>query len=337
MFSFLRVLFTFFFIHFPFSLGSWVPDFLPCDPESEILVFKSEPGEPAAKFCSIWNPDFSYNGYRCCGKLPLPRRKKRRHWRCAPKRKGSYCNEMTAEQRDSIQLLQSGQLGDELSLIQEQMSKNREQAYCSVNNGFLAHGRPLLPTQQNRIRLKSQDRCLNFGTDAMVGMLEWIGRQIAKLSPDAYLVVGDISGPRGGCLMGRSGRRGHASHTSGQDADVGFLPKNFKPHLDSQFSYQFDPGKNWEFLKKVFVNPFACIQFVFLDRKHIRALKKFAQNDPLWASVSRWIRHMPGHKNHFHFRIGRGVGPVGCELDTRPDFETGEDGESEDEDLSGRR
>ena len=166
----------------------------------------------------------------------------------------------------------------------------------------------------------------------MVGMLEWLGRQLKEqYSGEPYkgsrLLIGDISGPKGGCLYGPSGRKGHASHTSGQDADVGFL--NFKAGVDSpaQFSREFNLTQNWSFIKKILKNPFACVKVIFLDRHNIHSLSKFAQKDEDWQKYSRFIRHMPGHKNHLHIRIGDGPGQPGCSPDAKPELETEDDGD----------
>lgn len=215
-----------------------------------------------------------------------------------------------------------------------------EQAFCTVNNGFLANGRRLIATQQNRIEIRSPEKCTNFGTDQMVAMLEWLGREVKKAysAPEfngVRLVVGDITGPKGGCMYGRSGRRGHASHTNGQDADVGFLSVRRNQKSLIQFHQEFDPKISWWLLKKIFKNPYACIKVIFLDRKHIRALNKVAHNDPEWKSFHRFIRHMPSHKNHFHIRIGNGPGLPGCIPGARPELESeetdGVEGEVEEE------
>ena len=224
----------------------------------------------------------------------------------------------------------SGQISDVMNLLTREMGQRGDQAFCTVNNGFLVRGRPIVSTSQNRIVLRSPDRCLNFGTDAMAAMLEWLGREIGKTyskesQSGVKLVLGDVSGPRGGCLLGRSGRRGHASHTTGQDADIGFLKVMEGKISPIQFIRDLDPAANWWMLKKIFKNPFACIKVIFLDRGHIHRLAKFARGDADWALYGRFLRHMPGHKNHFHVRIGTGPGEPGCMPGARPELETEEE------------
>jgi murein endopeptidase len=340
-----------------------VPHFPPCDPSSEIVdniaeVIKEEAenrkknstsktpfknpiatlNSPSFEFCAKWNPDFTANGHQCCGKKIIYGG--RFHRKMMPKCSQSrgplgYCAEVTPEQKFYIEAVQSGRVPDVLAHLKHEAERRREQAFCTVNNGFLAYGRPVLGTPYNRLHVQSPERCLNFGTDAMAGMLEWVGVQIAQEYPgDAYsglkLILGNISGPRGGCLIGRSGRRGHASHTSGQDADVGFLTVKKNGASPFHFHRQFDAKVNWWFIKKLFENPFACIKGIFLDRRHIRALERHARKDPSWPLYHRFIRHMPGHNNHVHIRIGNTPGLPGCSLDPQPELEFEEEGDSND-------
>jgi murein endopeptidase len=163
----------------------------------------------------------------------------------------------------------------------------------------------------------------------MVGLLEWTGRQVGKQYSDpsysgVRLVVGDISAPRGGCLAGRSGPRGHASHTTGQDADISFLVAHAGRNSPVPFHTEFDAKTNWWLIKQIFKNPYACVKVIFLDKKLIRKLGKFARNDADWTQYGRFIRHMPAHQNHFHVRIGAGPGQAGCFPGANPEDESEE-------------
>lgn len=319
-----------------------LPQFSPCDPISELLGDSSSEDEPGPLFCSKWNPDFLFNGQKCCGKI-TPRGRGRRGRKlggCTPlKFRGNYCGEMTSEQKEYQQLASSGKITDILNFLTLEMGKKGEQSYCSVNNGFLVNGRMLVSTEKNRIQIRSPDRCLNFGTDPMVAMLEWVGREVGKnYEGDDYagvkLVIGDVSAPRGGCLLGRSGKRGHLSHTSGQDVDVGFLTVNPRQSSPVQFHRHFDPKINWWMMKNIFKNPYACIKVIFLDRGHIRTLGKHLHKDPDWQQFQRFVRHMPGHRNHMHVRIGKGPGLPGCVPGAQPELEVEEDFDNESTDAA---
>jgi murein endopeptidase len=84
---------------------------------------------------------------------------------------------------------------------------------------------------------------------------------------------------------------------------------------------EFDAVTQWWLLKRILQNPFGCVKAIFLDRKHIRSLEKVAKHDVEWALYHVFIRHMPGHKNHFHVRIGNGPGKPGCVPGANPESE----------------
>ncbi len=311
---------------------SYQPQFSACDPVSDPI--KTSSSEPSHQFCSVWNPDFFHNHQQCCGAMPLHGRRKK-FSACSQERVSrGFCQEMTQEQRDYVESASSGKLGDVLSFLNDQIARKSEQAFCTVNNGFLASGRPVIPSVHNRLYVQLPSRCTYFGTDAMAGLLEWLGREVSKTYSGEeysknYIVLGDIAGPRGGCLFGRTGSRRHASHTTGQDADVGFLTLHPGQSSPLVFHRKFDVDKNWWFLKKILKNPMACVKVVFLGKEHIAKLSRhFAHLDPEWNTLHRFVRHMPGHSNHFHIRIGSGPGPLGCKPEAHPELEYEEDADS---------
>ncbi len=311
------------------------PTRLPASPDSPPLEAFTTGLDPA--FCADWNPEFGYRGYRCCY-LPAGSRRERRKATCSPERRvANYCDEMTLEQRQYTAAAEAGRLGDVLELIDHEMALRGQQAYCTVNTGFLAFGRRVIPSTTNRIAIRRRDRCIDFGTDPMVGMLEWTGRQVARryAGPEpagVRLVVGDIAAPRGGCLMGRRGRRGPASHTSGQDVVLGFLHAKAGQRSPDQFSTQFDAEPNWWLVKQLFRNPYACVKVVFLDRRHISRLAREAAGDPDWLRFGKFIRHVKHHRNHFHVRVGEGPGAPGCREQDLEDEELESEGEDEHDD-----
>jgi murein endopeptidase len=298
---------------------------LPCSPVSEFLDRGESQLDP--QFCAAWNPEYGLKGPSCCPKVSFQRssgsRRRRRpasKGTCGPQRsKASYCEDMTVDQKDYVAQIQSGQ-ADILKKISEDISRRGPQSFCTVNNGFLAWGKPVLGTATNRIHVKNPERCVNFGSDALVGMVEWVGRQIRESFPEpeyagVKLIVGNVSAPRGGCLTGLSGKRGHFSHTSGRDADFAFFSDKPRRELASdKFNLSFDPSANWWLIKKIFANPYGCVKAVFLDKRLIRKLAKTAgREDPeLWRKLSPLIQHVRGHRNHLHVRVGSGPGEPGC-------------------------
>lgn len=304
-------------------------------PSSEFLPAVA--GEPPVDFCAQWNPEFGYRGYRCCSNQVsrniATTKKSRRHGNsCAPDRiKWTFCDEMTTPQREYIANVKSGKV-DPLESIQKNMGSRGGQSFCSVSNGFLVEGRPILASANNRIEIRNEARCSNFGTDGLAGAMEWVGREIKKEfhEPEfdkARLIMGDASAPRGACIAGRHGRRAHKSHTSGVDIDVTFFNPRAGYAPEERFTNTFYVASNWWFLKKVFKNPFACVKIVFTDHKKIAMLARYAKDDPDWAKYRHFIRHTRGHKDHFHIRVGSGPGEPGCMSD--PNLEEDEDGGEE--------
>lgn len=317
-------------------------DPFPCLPESEFL--SSNLGQPSPAFCSEWDPDFPARGYRYCARpTDVPsktkgKRRRRRSRMCPSGRvKINYCDELSVAQREFSDRVRSGKAGDILDLIaREAAVRGADQAHCGPSDGFLALGRRVIPTTANRLIVKGASRCVDFGTDAMALMLEWLGRQVAaEYSEPQFepvrLLIGDISAPRGGCLTGQSGRRGHSSHTSGQDVDIGFFTLRAKSAGSSDvFSREFDPKANWWLIRKIFQNPYACVKAVFLDKRLIRKLNKALRNELEWEVLRPHVRHVRGHRHHLHVRIGDGPGAPGCKSGPGSDEEL----EEEIEDLS---
>ena len=297
-------------------------DFPTLAPFSDFLELPSS--GLTAPFCAEWNPDFTFHGGQCCAKVP--RGGSNRGGFCpAARAKNTFCDERTDEQTQYIDEVEHGKIADPLEALKREIGRGGYQAFCSPNNGFLAWGRPVVPTALNRLILKSPQRCTNFGTDGMAGMLEWVGRKIGETykAPEysvVKVVIGDISAPRGGCLKGSGGRRGHSSHMSGQDVDMGFLSLERRGPA-TVFEKKFDPDANWWMIKQIFHNPFACVKMIFLDRKLIGKLRKVAQSEPEWQELSSRIRHVRNHKNHMHVRIGEKPGAPGCTMEGDGDEE----------------
>ncbi len=286
------------------------PIFPSCSPSSDFLSSLRRSKQMSPQFCAQWNLDYLSNGHQCCGK---------KRARCFSKRTQNYCRDMTVAQRHYRQKATDGSLGDILSFLKKEIDHAfDEQSHCFEWNGFLSEGKPIVPSIQNGITLKFPESCLYFGTDRMIAFLEWLGRESLKKNSYYHLQIGHISAPRGGCIVNRrTGRRSHTSHTNGLDVDIGFLKPIHQYPASAPFHHKMDLISNWWFLKKIFQNPFVCIKIIFLDRRHIRALSQFAKQDPDWKVYRKFIRHVPGHYNHFHIRIGKLSGLPGCSADDR--------------------
>ena len=101
-----------------------------------------------------------------------------------------------------------------------------------------------------------------------------------------------------------------------------FSRPNRAASLPAQFSTRTStPSANWWLIKQFFKNPYACVRVIFLDKKLIRKLGKVAKGDEDWEKYWRYIRHIPGHRNHMHLRIGDGPGQPGCAGGGNPEDE----------------
>jgi murein endopeptidase len=287
-------------------------------------------------FCADWNPDFGLRGVSCCGQKGIVQvRSRRKRPSCGPMRaKSSYCDERTPDQVRYQQAVVSGKTADPLRFLELESQRRVQQSYCSVGDGFLAWGKPIIGTSENRILVKNPERCVNYGTNAMVGVLEWLGRQVAdRYQGEDYegvrLVVGNLSAPRGGCLSGMSGKRGHSSHTSGRDADLALFSAKRGRSSPEIFQTYLDPEPNFWLLQEAFSNPVACVKVVFLDKRHIRTLAKWASKNgqtEAWSRMSKYIKHVRGHRNHIHIRVGDVPGPAGCMTSEQWDTEDEDEG-----------
>ena len=156
-----------------------------------------------------------------------------------------------------------------------------------------------------------------WGHPDLIRLLERLSREAAE---DGWngLLVGDISQPRGGPMLS-----GHASHQTGLDADVWFMPmpgKRFtvaerervsavsvlKPnslHVDDQ---------RWTSAHEAVLRRAARYRGVECILVHPGVKKKLCdtvKGDRGWL---RKIRPFWGHHYHFHVRIGCPPGSTGC-------------------------
>jgi len=245
------------------------PEFQPSRPESTYL---STDDGVSLEFCEEWNPEFAAQGYQCCATKQFSgggKRRRRAAAQCAPGRNNySRCSELEGPEmkatRDYIADIQTGVIPAEsvLNILTQESGRYGNQSMCTASSGFLAHGRPLVPTKINRIELRAAERCANFGTDALVGMMEYLGNEVSKEFTEAEfektrIVVGDLSAPKGGCLAGRFNRRAHKSHTNGLDIDIAFFNPRAGHPPEERFTNTFYVPSKLVFLKKIVKNPFA--------------------------------------------------------------------------------
>ena len=69
------------------------------------------------------------------------------------------------------------------------------------------------------------------------------------------------------------------------------------------------------------------MKVVFLDKRHIKSLAKWALRNghaAEWEKIAPYIKHVRGHRNHIHVRVGDVPGGPGC-IGHSSDLEDDED------------
>jgi penicillin-insensitive murein endopeptidase len=159
-----------------------------------------------------------------------------------------------------------------------------------------------------------------WGTSETMASIETALDRVHELFPSAPpIVVGDISDSDGGRL------KRHESHQGGRDVDLGFYYKagqqlRFTPGTAANL----DLPRNWGLVRALVT----CtdVETILLDTRIQRALYTYAlsiSEDKDWldrvfqysrGSGSAVIKHVPGHRNHYHVRF---YNPVAQELGRR--------------------
>jgi len=159
-----------------------------------------------------------------------------------------------------------------------------------------------------------------WGTSETMASIETALDKVYELFPEAPpIVIGDISGADGGRL------KRHESHQGGRDVDLGFYYKGgqemrFTPGTAANLDLQ----RNWALVRALVT----CtdVDTILLDTRVQRVLYKYAlsiSEDKDWLDRvfqysrgpgSAVIKHVPGHRNHYHVRF---YNPVAQELGRR--------------------
>lgn len=184
------------------------------------------------------------------------------------------------------------------------------------NAGWQLRGPQLRSTKFLTVRKKSRNAA--YGHPALLLMLKRTAMEIARVNPGAKMLVGDLSSKQGGPL------KGHASHQSGRDADIGFyVRKNGERANATRFmrfrangkardgsGYTFDDRMNWLLVRMWLQDRRAGISHVFISRGLRRRLLNYAQSVPSErkyvkraAELLQQPRFSSPHDDHFHVRI----------------------------------
>ncbi len=177
--------------------------------------------------------------------------------------------------------------------------------------------------------VRESRRRAQYGTAELVGLVQRSAAAVGLALEGPKLVVGDLSGRRGGRLSP------HRSHRSGRDVDMGFYlldaegsmtqPPHFVPIRrdgcgrirDDRFC--FDASRNWALLSAVVQDPVARVQYVLVAPDIARRVIAEAERQGAPSELIERVRTVTqphagshAHRSHFHVRIY-------CPVDDRPD------------------
>lgn len=177
-----------------------------------------------------------------------------------------------------------------------------------------------------------KQRGLRYGTEELVSLVVYAGREVVRHAPGTKLSVADLSTRAGG----RS--RWHRSHQTGRDVDLLFVTKDEmgRPLLaetmrsfgedgratagraatrapseeDPRPHIYFDAQANWVVVRGLLDNPIAEVQYIFvadwLKQLLIDHAIEAGESEALIVRAGH-ILHQPGdslpHDDHFHVRI----------------------------------
>jgi murein endopeptidase len=146
-----------------------------------------------------------------------------------------------------------------------------------------------------------------WGTPDLIACLQRSVDAVQDQFPDTPpLYVGDLSQPEGGYL------RGHRSHQSGLDADIGYYYRDEAAWYTKADSRNLDVARTWALVRALVSD--CDIEYVFIDLRIQVLLREHAVQigevpewlDTLFAKGPRKtgiIRHAHGHQTHIHLRI----------------------------------
>jgi LysM repeat protein len=201
-------------------------------------------------------------------------------------------------------------IGQELVLYVEGPERLSE-SVGSANRGRLVNGEQLPRHRAYRIR----DRDRAWGTNETINyLIEGFDavRRANRRAP--RVMIHDLSDQDGGFL------RGHRSHQSGRDADIGYYqvrsncPDNVCPFEDVDAD-DLDVETEWTLLRHWIRNE--RVQYIFIDYSLQEALYEYARSQGASRrQLDEWfqyphgrrsargiIRHEPNHADHMHVRF----------------------------------
>jgi penicillin-insensitive murein endopeptidase len=185
-----------------------------------------------------------------------------------------------------------------------------------VSNGCI-RGAEMLPARGEGYVSIRRHRNRYYGHPLTVDLIKDIGRALAKRT-DSYMLVGDLSQPRGG-LMSHS----HRSHQNGLDVDIWFRMTDNPGSAEKAHPEERDPrsmvrshglsvGSDWGEHQRFLLKTAATdprVDRIFVNAAIKRELCSSAKSDRKWL---RKLRAWWGHDAHFHVRLKCPKGSPDC-------------------------
>jgi penicillin-insensitive murein endopeptidase len=168
-------------------------------------------------------------------------------------------------------------------------------------------GAVALPVSGAGFRVVRPERLRVFGHPLLIGLIEDLGRALNGLHLRP-LAVGDLGQPRGGPAPS-----GHASHQTGLDVDLWFLPPQRDKGVSMVDAALKRPAAIFtdaaaRLIELVAKDP--RVERLFLNPVLKRALCDQARGDRAWL---RKVRPWWGHDDHFHVRLACPTDSPECE------------------------
>ena len=195
----------------------------------------------------------------------------------------------------------------------------KARAIGNYSRGCLS-GAQALPVNGEAWQVMRTSRNRNWGTPALLNVIERLAKDAKQNDGWNGLMVGDISQPRGGPML-----TGHASHQIGLDADIWFTPKpdhelsakereNMVP-LEMVKDHQTLNTDNWSESRAKLIKTAASypeVARIFVHPPIKAELCRWAAKDKDKSWLAK-VRPLYGHTFHFHVRINCPAGMKNCE------------------------
>lgn len=174
-------------------------------------------------------------------------------------------------------------------------SSDRAEAIGEYGAGCIA-GAVALPLRGKGYRVAHPERRRVFGHPNLIALIGDLGGRVDQLGIGP-LAIGDLGQPRGGPAL-----TGHASHQTGLDVDIFFLPlvdgaarslvdaaeKKPSPLFTKRIVRELEATATDPRVDRIFVNP---------------VLKRALCEDPNRGAWLQKLRPWWGHDDHFHVRL----------------------------------